>query len=70
MLIDVCGAVAVRAFNLVVQVFLQPHQLAKLEALGSVAEESGSESGIDAVWGRFLVFTEGYLQCGAGRTEG
>ena len=57
---------AVRAFNLVVQVFLQPHQLAKLEVV-SPGSEGG---GIEAVWGRFLVFAEGYLQCGAGRTEG
>ena len=61
---------AVRAFNLVVQVFLQPHQLAKLEAMSPASAGEEGSGGIEGVWGRFLVFAEGYLQCGAGRTEG
>ena len=61
----------VRAFNLVSQLLVQSQQLAKLEAgNASSLEESGPGKRIDDVWGRFLVFTEGYLKCGAGRTEG
>lgn len=60
----------VHAFNLVTQLLLQPRQLAKLEALDSSTEQSGEGQSIDSVWNGFLVFTEGYLQCGAGRTEG
>ena len=51
----------VRSFNLVAQLLLQPQQLARLEQAGAAE--------LTRVWDGFLGFVEGYLLCGAGRTE-
>lgn len=65
------GDATVHAFNVVLQLFLQSRQVAKLETANlSSPEGTDARKQIDDVWARFLVFTEGYLQCGAGRTEG
>lgn len=67
----VLGDATVHAFNVVSQLFLQSRLVAKLETASlSSPEGTDARKQIDDVWARFLVFTEGYLQCGAGRTEG
>jgi hypothetical protein len=60
-----CDGTTVRSFNMVAQLLTQRQHLEKLETV-----DSSSPERIDDVWNRFLVFTEGYLNCGAGRTEG